>query len=106
MVITIISFTETLRKYPPLVIVSRKSNEDYTFDNTKVTIPRGTLIWIPVYAIHRDPDIYPDPEKFDPERFAEDKIQEIQPMQYMPFGHGPRNCIGTYLAIKKKKNSR
>ena len=79
------------------------SIEDYTFDNTKVTIPKGTLIWIPVFAIHRDPDIYPNPEKYDPERFAEDKFNKIQPMQYMPFGHGPRNCIGTCLAIERKE---
>ncbi|KAK9308090.1 hypothetical protein QLX08_001809 [Tetragonisca angustula] len=96
-------FQETLRKYPPVTILSRMSIEDYTFDNTKVTIPKGTLIWIPVFAIHRDPDIYPDPEKYDPERFAEDKFNKIQPMQYMPFGHGPRNCIGARFAVYQTK---
>ncbi|CAD1480427.1 unnamed protein product, partial [Heterotrigona itama] len=96
-------FQETLRKYPPLVLLSRLSTEDYTFDNTKITIPKGTLIWIPVFAIHRDPDIYPDPEKYDPERFAEDNFHEIQPMHYMPFGHGPRNCVGARFAFYQTK---
>ncbi|KAK1122046.1 hypothetical protein K0M31_009891 [Melipona bicolor] len=96
-------FQETLRKYPPLVILSRMSTEDYTFNSTKVTIPKGTLLWIPVFAIHRDPDIYPDPEKYDPERFAEDNFKDIQPMHYMPFGHGPRNCIGARFAFYQTK---
>lgn len=70
--------------------------DDYTFRNTKLTISKGILVWIPVFPIHHDPNIYPDPEKFDPERFTEDKIKERNLMHYFPFGHGPRNCIGTY----------
>lgn len=61
---------------------------------------KGTLVWIPVFPIHHDPNIYPDPEKFDPERFTEDKIKERNLMHYFPFGHGPRNCIGTYNIIQ------
>lgn len=97
-IIILISYTETLRKYPALPFLSRESLEDYTFENTKVTIPKETMIWVPVFPIHRDPEIYPDPEKFDPERFSEDKMKERNPMYYLPFGHGPRNCVGTYLA--------
>lgn len=64
----------------------------YTFEKTKVTIPPKTLVWIPLYAIHHDPKIYSDPEAFIPERFNGDVVRH--PMHYLPFGDGPRNCIG------------
>ena len=72
----------------------RMSNADYTFNDTKVTIPKGTRVLIPVFGIHRDPNIYPDPDKFDPERFDEDAAAARHPMTFLPFGDGPRNCIG------------
>lgn len=80
--------------YPPGAFIPRRTKSTYTFNNTKVTIPQGTLIWIPVFAIHRDPDIYPNPDLFDPERFNEDAVAARHPMHYLPFGDGPRNCIG------------
>ncbi|XP_076759107.1 cytochrome P450 6a2 isoform X2 [Xylocopa sonorina] len=67
-------FQETLRKYPGLPVLSRKAIDNYTFAGTKLTIPRGTLVWIPVYPIHMDPTTYPDPHKFDPERFSDEKV--------------------------------
>ena len=85
---------ETLRKYPPISELKRKSLEDYTFSEINVTIPKDTKIWIPVYAIHRDPKFYPNPETFDPERFDEKAVKSRHPMHYLPFGNGPRNCIG------------
>ena len=51
-------------------------------------------VWIPAYSLQRDPAIYPDPDKFDPERFDEEAIQNRNPSYYLPFGDGPRNCIG------------
>lgn len=97
LILILILFTETLRKYPVVPFLNRELINDYTFENSKITIPKGLKIWIPVYGIHHDPDIYPNPEKFDPERFSEDKIKKRHPMHYLPFGHGPRNCIGTYI---------
>jgi cytochrome P450 family 9 len=49
---------------------------------------------IPVWALHRDPKYFPNPSKFDPERFSEENKHNILPMTYCPFGLGPRNCIG------------
>ncbi|XP_032669229.1 cytochrome P450 6A1-like [Odontomachus brunneus] len=96
-------FKETLRKYPPATFLMRKSTSNYTFDGTKINIPKGQTIWIPVYAIQRDPDIYPDPDFFDPDRFNEEIMQTRNAMFYLPFGDGPRNCIGARFAIYQTK---
>ncbi|XP_053982814.1 uncharacterized protein LOC128878552 [Hylaeus volcanicus] len=96
-------FKETLRKYPPGMILRRKNNENYTFNDTKVSIPKNIRILIPVYAIHHDPSVYPNPETFDPERFNEDAVAARHPMSYLPFGDGPRNCIGARFAIYQTK---
>jgi len=73
----------------------RKSSSSYTFNGTKVNIPKNQTIWIPIFALHHDPHIYPEPNVFDPERFNEEAVQNRHPMYFTPFGHGPRNCIGT-----------
>ncbi|XP_076659950.1 putative cytochrome P450 6a14 [Halictus rubicundus] len=96
-------FQETLRKYPTLPVLTRDATSDYTFNGTKVSIPVGTKLWIPAIAMHRDPDIYPNPEKFDPERFNESEKSKRHPMHYLPFGDGPRNCIGARFAIYQTK---
>ncbi|KOX68356.1 putative cytochrome P450 6a14 [Melipona quadrifasciata] len=96
-------FKETLRKYPIGGVLTRRSACPYTFRDTKVTIPRRLLVFIPVYAIHRDPDIYPNPDVFNPENFSEEAIEARHPMTYLPFGDGPRNCIGAHLALVQSK---
>lgn len=53
-------------------------------------IPKGSTLTIPVFAIHNDPHIYPNPEKFDPERFSEENKAKRHPMAHLPFGDGPR----------------
>lgn len=85
---------ETLRKYPVIVWLSRMALVDYTFSGTKITIPKGQQVFIPVYAIQMDPEIYPNPQVFDPERFTGDNAKSRHPMFFLPFGDGPRNCIG------------
>jgi cytochrome P450 family 6 len=72
----------------------RQSTEAHTFDKTSLTIEKNQRIWIPVHAIHRDPDIYPEPDVFDPERFDEEIARNRNAIFYLPFGDGPRNCIG------------
>nr|XP_033329019.1 cytochrome P450 6A1-like [Megalopta genalis] len=96
-------FKETLRKYPPGALLRRKCNSDYTFSNTKVTIPKGTRVFVPVLGLHHDPSIYPNPEVFDPERFNHDAVALRHPMSYLPFGDGPRNCIGARFAVYQTK---
>lgn len=87
--------TETLPKFT-LVHLSRVCVEDYKIPGSDVTIEKGTSIIIPTYALHHDEQFYPEPEKFDPTRFySEIKTGKgINEMPYLPFGDGPRACIG------------
>ncbi|KAG7204263.1 hypothetical protein KM043_002085 [Ampulex compressa] len=96
-------FKETLRKYPAVMILMRKALENYRFSGTKVVIPKGQKVWIPIYAIHRDSNIYPEPEVFDPERFGSGDFESANPMSYLPFGDGSRNCIGARFAHLQTK---
>ncbi|XP_029175223.1 cytochrome P450 6j1-like [Nylanderia fulva] len=96
-------FKETLRKYPPGTVLTRQSMSSYTFEGTNVSIPKNQKIWIPIFAIHRDPNIYPKPDIFDPERFANEVVETRHEMHFLPFGDGPRNCIGARFAIYQIK---
>ncbi|XP_011704856.1 PREDICTED: probable cytochrome P450 6a13, partial [Wasmannia auropunctata] len=92
----------TLRKYPPFPILNRICTKEIVLP-TNIHLPKGTLITIPVLGLHRDPSIYPDPDKFDPERFNTDKVAERHPYAYLPFGEGPRNCVGTQFGYLQTK---
>lgn len=94
---------ETLRKYPVSGLLLRRTTSEYTFDTLKFTLPKHIDVWVPLFAIHRDPEIYPDPEKYDPERFSEEQVATRHPMHYLPFGDGPRNCIGARFATLQAK---
>ncbi|KAI5643343.1 cytochrome p450 domain-containing protein [Phthorimaea operculella] len=96
---------EVLRLFPPLGFTSRRSNVPYDFGPTQYggqkhfMAPAGMHIWIPIHAIHHDEKYWPNPDKFDPERFSPENKDKIVPFSYMPFGLGPRNCIGDRFAI-------
>lgn len=87
---------ETLRKYPIVPLLFRKCTEDYKIPETNLTIPKGKSVMIPVLGYHRDPDIYENPMEFRPERFlnSSNGAPDVKGLFYLPFGDGPRNCIG------------
>ncbi|KAL1461142.1 hypothetical protein WDU94_013072 [Cyamophila willieti] len=85
---------ETLRKYPSVTQLNRRSTRPYILPGTKINIGSQTRAIVPVYAIHHDPAYYPDPDVFDPERFEPSQVAARPPFTYLPFGDGPRNCIG------------
>jgi cytochrome P450 len=62
-------------------------------------IPRGTWVFVSPYATHHDPRFFPDPERFDPDRFAPDRQQAMSQFAYIPFGGGPRICIGNHFTL-------
>ncbi|KAM7303440.1 cytochrome P450 3A29 [Ixodes scapularis] len=96
-----IVFKESLRLYPPTVaFVSRTCRRDITVMGQ--FIPSGTSVTVPVWHLHHDADYWPDPFKFDPERFSEGQ-ERHPPEAYAPFGLGPRACIGSRLAMLELK---
>lgn len=87
---------ETLRKYPGLPILNRECSKDY--ETPSFTIKKGTSIIISLLGIHRDEKFFPNPEKYDPERFSAERKDYDEDM-YMPFGAGPRNCIAFRMGL-------
>ncbi|XP_027044514.1 cytochrome P450 3A24-like [Pocillopora damicornis] len=92
---------ETQRLSPPAHQLNRECGQDFQIKG--ISIPRGTEIIIPFYALHHDPEAWPDPERFDPGRFQSPAKDTRHPYQYLPFGAGPRNCIGMRFALMEIK---
>ena len=86
--------SETLRKYPPAALLSRRCEYPYRLPGTQFDLPTGMRVVIPIYGIHHDPKYYPQPDKFNPDRFDDENKSSRHPNTYLPFGEGPRNCIG------------
>uniref|UniRef100_A0A0K8R3T7 Putative cytochrome p450 cyp3/cyp5/cyp6/cyp9 subfamily n=1 Tax=Ixodes ricinus TaxID=34613 RepID=A0A0K8R3T7_IXORI len=95
--------SESLRLYPPAVRLERSPVEDYVMTDTGIKLPKNCVIIIPIYAMHYDPSNFEDPYKFDPERFSEENRGCIRPYSYLPFGAGPRNCVGMRFALQTIK---
>lgn len=88
---------ESMRLYPTAPLIVRDIVEDTEFDGVK--IPAGTIGIIPIYAIHRHRGFWQDPDRFDPSRFAPNHQMKPSRFQFMPFGAGPRICIGAAFAM-------
>ena len=94
---------ETLRITPSVPFMGRELTTDTQIDG--VLIPRGTQVHINVYAVHNDEEIFPEPHKFDPERFSLENCQKRHPYAYIPFSAGNRNCIGQKFAMLEMKST-
>lgn len=94
---------ETLRLYPPAAMQVREAMQDMKFGNLE--IPKGFNISIPTPIMHQRPDVWgPDVHQFNPERFAEGINGACtNPLVYMPFGIGPRICVGQHFAMTELK---
>ncbi|KAL1768486.1 cytochrome P450 3A31, partial [Sigmodon hispidus] len=92
---------ETLRLYPIVNRLERVCKQDVEIDG--VFVPKGSVVMVPVYALHQDPQYWPEPEEFHPERFSKENKGNISPYVYLPFGNGPRNCIGMRFALMNMK---
>nr|XP_048289414.1 cytochrome P450 3A11-like isoform X3 [Myodes glareolus]XP_048289415.1 cytochrome P450 3A11-like isoform X3 [Myodes glareolus]XP_048289417.1 cytochrome P450 3A11-like isoform X3 [Myodes glareolus]XP_048289418.1 cytochrome P450 3A11-like isoform X3 [Myodes glareolus] len=96
-----IVLNETLRVYPIGIRLDRVCKQDVEIDG--VLFRKGSVAVIPVYALHHDPQYWPEPAEFRPERFSKENKGNINPYVYMPFGNGPRNCIGMRFALTNMK---
>ncbi|XP_016958052.3 probable cytochrome P450 6a20 [Drosophila biarmipes] len=85
---------ETMRKRPVVGHLIRVATQRYEHSNPKYYIEEGTGVIVPSWAIHHDPEFYPEPEMFIPERFDEEQVKQRPACTFLPFGDGPRNCIG------------
>ncbi|KAF5282478.1 hypothetical protein FQR65_LT14287 [Abscondita terminalis] len=92
---------ESLRLYPSVPMISKKLTEDVQLDN--VTLPAGINIFLLPFLTHRLESYYPNPEKFDPDRFAPKNLENQNPYAFIPFSAGPRNCIGYKFAYLEMK---
>ncbi|NXQ91251.1 CP3AO protein, partial [Nyctibius grandis] len=88
---------ESLRLFPPGGRIERVCKK--TVELNGVTIPEGMVVMIPAYVLHRDSGCWPEPEEFRPERFSKESKESIDPYTFLPFGAGPRNCIGMRFAL-------
>uniref|UniRef100_A0A3Q0SDR9 unspecific monooxygenase n=1 Tax=Amphilophus citrinellus TaxID=61819 RepID=A0A3Q0SDR9_AMPCI len=88
---------ESLRLYPIASRLERVAKASVEING--FVIPKDMVVMVPTWPLHRDPEIWPEPEKFKPERFSKENKETINPYTYMPFGAGPRNCIGMRFAL-------
>ncbi|XP_019548746.2 probable cytochrome P450 4ac1 isoform X2 [Aedes albopictus] len=92
---------ECLRLYPPVPFISRAILEDTWFGER--FIPKDSMANVHIYDLHRDPEQFPEPERFDPDRFLPENVEKRNPYAYVPFSAGPRNCIGQRFAMLELK---
>jgi cytochrome P450 len=89
-------FRETLRLYPPITFIPRVAAEDCMIGNRRVK--RGTMIMIAPWTVHRHQALWSQPDIFDVDRFSPEREKDIRPGAFMPFGLGPRICVGAAFA--------
>lgn len=88
---------EALRLHPSAYVTSRSAVRDT--EVAGYAIPAGGIVATSFHALHRHPDLWPDPDRFDPDRFLPAAVRARDPYAYLPFGGGPRSCIGNHFAL-------
>ncbi|XP_026829543.1 cytochrome P450 4C1 [Ooceraea biroi] len=92
---------ETMRLYPSVFFILRKLTEDVKMQS--YLVPGGTQVYIDILHLHKNPEFWPNPEIFDPDRFLPELVQDRHPFAYVPFSAGSRNCIGQRFAMMEMK---
>lgn len=92
---------EGLRLCPSVPFIGRRLHEDMSLN--AYTVPKGTIVFVYIYMLHRDPDVFPNPQRFDPDRFLQENLAGRHPFAFVPFSAGPRNCIGQRFAMSELK---
>ncbi|XP_038066419.1 cytochrome P450 4F2-like [Patiria miniata] len=98
----ILCLKEAMRLYPPVPMIQRIVAEKDIMVHDRL-IPKGALINMNIYALHHNPEIWPNCMEFIPDRFAPENIKNMDPFAYLPFSAGPRNCIGQNFALNEEK---
>ncbi|KAK9870275.1 hypothetical protein WA026_006362 [Henosepilachna vigintioctopunctata] len=94
---------ETLRKYPPVPLIARQLRRDLKLASSDLVVPAGCTVAIPTFRVHRLPEIYPNPDKFDPDNFLPERTANRHYYAFIPFSAGPRSCVGRKYAMLKLK---
>ncbi|XP_034139197.1 cytochrome P450 4g1 [Drosophila guanche] len=94
---------ETLRLYPPVPLIARRLDYDLKLASGPYTVPKGSTVVVLQYCVHRRPDIYPNPTKFDPDNFLPERMANRHYYSFIPFSAGPRSCVGRKYAMLKLK---
>jgi cytochrome P450 len=87
---------ESMRLYPPAALIARAARKDIVLDDEQIRA--GSTVYVPVYAVHRHEKLWSEPDRFDPSRFEPEAAKAIDRFCYLPFGAGPRTCIGQNFA--------
>jgi cytochrome P450 len=87
---------ESMRLYPPAALIAREARKDIVLDDEQIRT--GSTVYVPVYAVHRHEKLWSEPDRFDPSRFEPEAAKTIDRFCYLPFGAGPRTCIGQNFA--------
>lgn len=90
-------FKETLRLYPPVYFTCRRALREVEIDGYR--IPKGRLVLLAPYTLHRRAEYFPEPETFEPERFAQEREKQLPRHAFVPFGAGPRICLGNHFTL-------
>lgn len=90
-------FLESLRMYTAAKTINRICKKDFLVPGTNYKIRKNDLVMIPLQGIHYDSELYPEPEKFNPDRYLPENKVKMHPVQFLPFGEGPRMCIGKII---------
>lgn len=94
---------EVLRKWGPVGILTRQANDTFKIPDSDVVIDSRVLVQIPVWQLGHDPQYFPEPDRFDPDRFTDEAKEQRNSYAYLPFGEGPRFCIAERFAVLEMK---